>query len=75
VPRRQRPPYVRWKIHVDAVLAAEVESMYYDPVHQKPRYGERSVLISELLRQWVKQQKERDAVLTSLQHGMKGPES
>lgn len=50
-------PYVTWKLHIDAALAAEVEMLLWDPVMKKPKYGDRKELIESLLRPWVAAQK------------------
>lgn len=51
--RSRRPPYVRWKVNLDATLAAQIELHFFDPTHGKPRYGDRSELIEALLREWL----------------------
>jgi len=37
-------------------LAAKVELLLFDPVTNKPKYGGRSKLIEQLLREWVERQ-------------------
>lgn len=51
--RSRRPHYVRWKVNIDATLAARIELIFMDPIHGKPRYAERSTLIETLLREWL----------------------
>lgn len=43
-------PTVEWKLRLPASLVAQVELLLMDPMKRKPRYGERSVLVSNLLR-------------------------
>lgn len=47
----RKPPYVRVRISIDATLNALFENLpeIWDPVLQKPRYGERSKIISDLM--------------------------
>lgn len=42
-----------WKISLPATLAALVELTLLDPTSSKPKYGARSALISDLLRDHV----------------------
>lgn len=50
---RNPEPYVQWKISVPATLAAEIELEFWDPVLGKPKYGDRSDLLVQLLRSWL----------------------
>lgn len=42
-----------WKIPLDASLAGAVEFELMDTITKKPRYGERSKLVSALLAEWL----------------------
>lgn len=54
MPRACNPNLMKdWKIPLDATLAGAVEFRLMDPVTKKPRYGERSKLISWLLAGWL----------------------
>jgi hypothetical protein len=53
MPRKLAEPFVKWNLNIPATLAARVEMRYYDPTHQKPRYAERSKLVTRLLVEWV----------------------
>lgn len=50
-------PNLDWKIRIPTDLAAEVELLLLDPLRGKASYGERSELITSLLREWVDQQR------------------
>lgn len=49
-------PPVKYVISVPSTLSAKVELLLFDPVTQKPLYGGRSALITQLLREWVERQ-------------------
>ena len=54
MPRRFSPDLRRdWKIPLPATLAGAVEFELLDPLTKKPRYGERSKLIAQLLSDWL----------------------
>jgi len=54
MPRRCSPDLTKdWKIVLPATLAGSVEFELLDPLSGKPRYGERSRLISQLLSNWL----------------------
>jgi hypothetical protein len=46
-----------WKISLPATLAGTVELYLFDRVHNKPLYGSRGRLITELLEKWVDDQR------------------
>lgn len=46
-----------WKICLPATLAGTVEFYLFDKLHNKPRYGTRGKLITQLLEGWVHEQK------------------
>lgn len=50
---RSPNPYVQWKIHIDASVAARVELFFFDRVRGKPKYGSRHELINSLLSNWL----------------------
>lgn len=54
--RVETEPYVKWKVCINATLAARVEMVNWDPVHSKPRYGSRRELIEALLSEWLAKQ-------------------
>lgn len=43
-------------VSIPETLNAKVELLLYDPTTGKPRYGGRSALIQQLLRDWVEAQ-------------------
>lgn len=45
--------YVKWKLSIPATLSGRVSHMLQDPLHNKPIYGARVKLVSELLEWWV----------------------
>lgn len=53
---RSVTPYVQWKIHIDASIAARVELFFFDRIRGKPKYGSRHELINELLSRWLDSQ-------------------
>lgn len=55
-PRHEVRPH-DWKLSVPQDLAAEVDLLLWDPVAQKPRYGGRSALVTQLLRRWLSEQR------------------
>lgn len=58
MPRHKSPePFIRWTVLIPAALAAEIEMLFFDPVHGKPHYGKRSELVTELLRAYLSQVK------------------
>lgn len=58
---RGRKPHadtpVKFMISFPGTLCAELELLLYDPVLGKPKYGGRSALIQQLVREWVDKQK------------------
>ena len=50
-------PTIRWDTYVPVDVAAQVELLLLDPVRQKVQHGARSALITQLLREWVEEQK------------------
>lgn len=44
---------VQWFIHIPKSLAAKVELLLADTATGQPRYGARSALIQQLLREWL----------------------
>jgi len=46
-----------WKISLPATLAGTVELYLFDRVHNKPLYGSRGRLITDLLERWVDEQR------------------
>jgi hypothetical protein len=48
-----------WKVCLPATLAGAVVHELMDPLTKKPRYGERSKLISYLLAGWLQENKGR----------------
>lgn len=54
MPRPVNPDLsIDWKVCLPATLAGSVEHELMDTVTGKPRYGERSRLISYLLAEWL----------------------
>jgi len=51
--RRKSEPYVQIKVNLPATLNALLEDQLWDPVLKKPRYAERSTLITSLIRAWL----------------------
>lgn len=47
-------PNVRWVHYVPFDLAAKVELILADPIRGKAKFGERSDLMTTLLRDWLK---------------------
>ncbi len=57
MPRPRNPVRtVEINISIPQDLAAAMDALLWDPVLQKPRYGARSSLVSELITNWVKSQ-------------------
>jgi hypothetical protein len=54
-------PTVEWKLHIQADLAAEIEMLLLDPARERAKYGARSELIHQLLRQWLEEQRRQGA--------------
>lgn len=42
-----------WKISLPATLAGRLEFMLRDPIHNKPIYGARAILIEKLFEWWI----------------------
>lgn len=42
-----------WHLMIDEDLANTIDILHIDPLTQRPRYGARAELISQLLRDWV----------------------
>lgn len=55
-------PPVNVMVSLPTSLNAKVELLLYDPILQKPRYGARSDLIEQLLREWVAKQQQGAAI-------------
>lgn len=59
--RRGRPPLVipttEWKCRIPIDIAASVDLILYDPVRCTQAYGERSALVTKLLRDWLDSQR------------------
>lgn len=54
MPRPLNPDLTKpWKISMPATLAGKVEFVLLDPIHAKPLYGARTILISALLEWWL----------------------
>lgn len=54
MPRHTSPDLRKdWKISIPATLAGAIEFQLYDPITGKPRYAERSRLITHLLNVWL----------------------
>lgn len=53
----------RWEVRIPKAVAAEVELLLLDPVTGDVTYGKRNQLITQLLNQWLDNQ--RRNVLTS----------
>ncbi len=51
--RKLTDPPVEWKVSVPTSLAARAELILLDPVKQTIGYGERSKLLTKLLKAWV----------------------
>ena len=47
-----------WKVALPATLAGIVEFYLFDSLHGKPIYGSRGKLITTLLEDWVRQQRD-----------------
>lgn len=54
--KKKTIPTVEWKLHIDGLLAAQVELFLMDPMRNKPRKGARSTLTEQLYRQWIAEQ-------------------
>lgn len=60
MPRRCSPDLmVDWKICLPATVAGAVEFMLLDPLTKKPRYGQRSKIITAKLVEWLEDQGRR----------------
>lgn len=46
-----------WKVCLPATLAGAVEFYFMDKLHHKPKYGSRAQLLTELLSNWLNEQK------------------
>lgn len=54
MPRKMNPDLmIDWKVVLPAHIAGAVEFELMDPITKKPRYGERSRLIAQLLADWL----------------------
>lgn len=49
-------PPVEWIVNIPTSLSAKVELLLYDPMLQKPKYGAKSGLVQQLLREWLERQ-------------------
>jgi metal-responsive CopG/Arc/MetJ family transcriptional regulator len=49
-------PPVDVMVSLPTTLNAKLELLLYDPLTGKPRYGGRSALIQQLIREWVEKQ-------------------
>jgi metal-responsive CopG/Arc/MetJ family transcriptional regulator len=57
MPRPLNPDLTKkWKICLPATLAGTVELYLFDRLHNKPKYGSRGKLITDLLEKWVAEQ-------------------
>ena len=57
MPKKRPEELVRIKVSLPASLVAQLNLHFFDPVYGKPEYGKRSALIEQLLRDWLKGQK------------------
>ena len=54
MPRPRRKDRVaRWKLSINEEIAAKVDLYMFDPITLRPRYGERSRLVEQLLTEWL----------------------
>lgn len=54
MPRKPNPDLIKpWKVNLPATLAGKIEYLLLDPIHQKPRYASRGLLIKRLLESWL----------------------
>lgn len=54
MPRQCNPDLtIDWKVVLPATIAGAVEHELLNPITKKPRYGERSKLITQLLADWL----------------------
>jgi metal-responsive CopG/Arc/MetJ family transcriptional regulator len=67
-PRHEVRPH-DWKLSIPQDLAAEVDLLLWDPVLQKPRYGGRSELVTQLLRGWLEQQRGGQVLAPAISEG------
>ena len=53
MPRNRNPVRPQeWKICIPADLSARVDLLLWDPVLNKPKYGSRAAIITQLLTRW-----------------------
>lgn len=55
--RKNADPSIEWHVYIPTTLAAEVELLLLDPFLQQAKFGAKSTLVTNLLRQWVEEQK------------------
>jgi hypothetical protein len=56
MPRHCNPDLTKdWKLPIPATVAGAVEFELLDPVTKKPRYGERTRLVTQLLANWLRE--------------------
>ena len=53
--RPKEDPKVKWKVSIDAQVAAIAEVLTFDPSAGKPRHGARSALIEKLLTRYYRE--------------------
>lgn len=56
---RPRKPYIRttWKLSLPAHIAAAVDMLLFNPLTNKPQYGDRSTIVAQLLQEWLDRMK------------------
>lgn len=55
---RRRGDHVLWRVNIPRHIAAEIEFALADPLRNKPTYGMRSQLVSQLLEKYLQDLKE-----------------
>lgn len=48
-------PTVEWKLHIEGLVAAQIELLLTDPMRKKPRLGARGKLTTELYKRWIQE--------------------
>ena len=44
-----------WKLRIPQEIAVQIELVLMDPATQKPRYGAKSLLVSQLLQRYIRE--------------------
>lgn len=51
--RPRNDPPVKFQTYIPKSLALRVDILLHDPIYSRTKYGSRSSLVEQLLRQWI----------------------